>query len=489
MIRHGAPVPTASIHARASRLSITRRRSARRPAAPPAPSAGARRPACRPRAARSSARAATAGPTVAKRRARPRSATRTGGSAPTRVLGDDHRRRPRRAARGAAPRCRTRSRPRSRTARPGTPRCARARASHREPGPELGRAAVRGHRSAPRRRFATCAVWVAALVARRNRSGERSNRTIQLARISLERSRSTAASSDVPFAHAHRSVASRSPIVAMLRSLAVKLLSVARTDVGRKRQINEDAFFRDDARGFYVVADGVGGHNKGEIASREAVEQLTIVGLRRARAISIGSSSASMFGDTECVWEIRRLLESGVKNACYMVYGMAELDPEKKGMSTTLSALLIRANLAFAVHVGDSRVYRVRSNARPPADRGPHADQLQGQARHDDEGRGREGQRQERHHARGRPQGLRPGRHRRHRRRARRSVPAVQRRPARLLHERRPRSPSCAATASSKSAPRRRSRSRTSAAARTTSPPSSSKSSPSSTSGRDRSRC
>jgi serine/threonine protein phosphatase PrpC len=42
---------------------------------------------------------------------------------------------------------------------------------------------------------------------------------------------------------------------------------------------------------------------------------------------------------------------------------MAELDPEKKGMSTTLSALLIRANLAFAVHVGDSRVYRVRGQA------------------------------------------------------------------------------------------------------------------------------
>ena len=62
------------------------------------------------------------------------------------------------------------------------------------------------------------------------------------------------------------------------------------------------------------------------------------------------------------MWEIRRLLESGVKNACYMVYGMAELDPEKKGMSTTLSALLVRANLAFAAHVGDSRVYRVRKS-------------------------------------------------------------------------------------------------------------------------------
>ena len=139
----------------------------------------------------------------------------------------------------------------------------------------------------------------------------------------------------------------------------MKLHSVARTDVGRKRQINEDAFFRDDERGFYVVADGVGGHNKGEIASREAVEQLTmwIYGANRDLDRLVERVKA---GDSECVWEIRRLLESGVKNACYMVFGMAELDPEKKGMSTTLSALLIRANLAFAVHVGDSRVYRVR---------------------------------------------------------------------------------------------------------------------------------
>ena len=139
----------------------------------------------------------------------------------------------------------------------------------------------------------------------------------------------------------------------------MKLLSVARTDVGRRRQINEDALFRDDERGFYVVADGVGGHNKGEIASREAVEQLQmwVCGADRDLDRLVEQVKA---GDENCVWEIRRLLESGVKSACYMVYGMAELDPEKKGMSTTLSALLIRANLAFAVHVGDSRVYRVR---------------------------------------------------------------------------------------------------------------------------------
>ena len=142
----------------------------------------------------------------------------------------------------------------------------------------------------------------------------------------------------------------------------VKLTSVSRTDVGRKRQINEDAFFADDARGFYIVADGVGGHNKGEIASREAVEQLAMWVTGASRDLD-RLVERVLAGDSECVWEIRRLLESGVKSACYMVFGMAELDPEKKGMSTTLSALLIRANLAFAVHVGDSRVYRVRKQS------------------------------------------------------------------------------------------------------------------------------
>lgn len=139
----------------------------------------------------------------------------------------------------------------------------------------------------------------------------------------------------------------------------MRLISVARSDVGRKRQTNEDAFFRDDERGFYAVADGVGGQNKGEIASREAVDVLTSWVYGASRDLD-SLVEHVLSGDTESVWEIRRLLESGVKNACYMIYGMAEMDPEKRGMSTTLSALLIRANLAFAAHVGDSRVYRVR---------------------------------------------------------------------------------------------------------------------------------
>lgn len=114
--------------------------------------------------------------------------------------------------------------------------------------------------------------------------------------------------------------------------------------------------------GFYVVADGVGGHNRGEVASREAVEQLRswVSGAWGELTRLIGQVAA---GDTEQIWQVRRLLENGVQSACYMVFGMAQLDPEKKGMSTTLSALLIGGGVAFAAHVGDSRVYRVRGSS------------------------------------------------------------------------------------------------------------------------------
>lgn len=129
--------------------------------------------------------------------------------------------------------------------------------------------------------------------------------------------------------------------------------------MGRRRAVNEDSYFRDDRMGFYVVADGVGGHNKGEVASRECVDQLEMW-VRGAAASLDRLTAAVARGDHEAIWEIRRLLESGVQSACYMVYGMAELSPEKRGMSTTCSALLIGGGYAFAAHVGDSRVYRIR---------------------------------------------------------------------------------------------------------------------------------
>jgi protein phosphatase len=141
----------------------------------------------------------------------------------------------------------------------------------------------------------------------------------------------------------------------------MRTVSAGLTDVGRRRTINEDSYFADDALGFYVVADGVGGHSKGEIASQEAVEQLENW-IRRAGDDLEKCFERTRRGDAEARWEIRRLLENGVQSACYMVFGMAELDPDKRGMSTTLSAVVINGGFCYAAHVGDSRVYRVRGD-------------------------------------------------------------------------------------------------------------------------------
>lgn len=142
--------------------------------------------------------------------------------------------------------------------------------------------------------------------------------------------------------------------------LRQRTISAALSDVGRNREVNEDSFTVDDEHGFYVVADGVGGHNKGEIASAETVEQV-MMWVRGARGHLESLFSDMRDGDPAARWKIRQLLESGLQSACYMVYGMAELDPLKRGMSTTCSAALFGGGMVFAAHVGDSRVYRVRA--------------------------------------------------------------------------------------------------------------------------------
>jgi serine/threonine protein phosphatase PrpC len=136
-----------------------------------------------------------------------------------------------------------------------------------------------------------------------------------------------------------------------------RLRSFAATDRGRRRSHNEDAFSRDDALGLYVVADGVGGHAKGEVASREAVDQIHNFVRQGRNLIEAMASEPERPDRREAV---RRLLESAVQSACYMIFGLGELDPAQRGMSTTISALLLVGDRGFVAQVGDSRVYRVR---------------------------------------------------------------------------------------------------------------------------------
>jgi protein phosphatase len=139
----------------------------------------------------------------------------------------------------------------------------------------------------------------------------------------------------------------------------MRIVSCGLSDVGRKRTLNEDSFISDDEMGFYIVADGVGGHAKGEIASAMAVEEAYGF-VKRGR-----SCVDDFLGDPteEKLFLVKRLIESAVQAACYMVFGLAELDPTRHGMSTTLSALLIAEGLGVVAQVGDSRVYRLRHGA------------------------------------------------------------------------------------------------------------------------------
>ena len=130
------------------------------------------------------------------------------------------------------------------------------------------------------------------------------------------------------------------------------------TDVGRRRSSNEDAYFLDDRLGLYVVADGMGGHAAGEVASQEAVE--TVYGM-----VKLGISELHELVDPVPEADARaacRLMESSVQAATYMVFGMAEMDRGKTGMGTTISALMVLGDYAITASVGDSRVYLIRED-------------------------------------------------------------------------------------------------------------------------------
>ncbi len=147
--------------------------------------------------------------------------------------------------------------------------------------------------------------------------------------------------------------------------MSLQRIAYGRTDVGRRRSSNEDAFLVDDELGLYVVADGMGGHSSGEVASAAAIEVLHGMVQCERDALSAvallprdsGARSGSM---PLAMQKGLRALESAVQAATYMVFGLSEANPEQRGMGTTLSALLLRGEFALTAQVGDSRVYLVR---------------------------------------------------------------------------------------------------------------------------------
>ncbi len=125
----------------------------------------------------------------------------------------------------------------------------------------------------------------------------------------------------------------------------------AKTDVGKAREINEDYYYitppGEEPR-VYILADGMGGYNGGEVASKLAVTTTLSY---------IQSNFASIPKDKE---DILNLVKSAVEYANMVVYEKASKEKELEGMGTTLDVCLIYHNKVYIGHVGDSRVYRIR---------------------------------------------------------------------------------------------------------------------------------
>jgi len=124
----------------------------------------------------------------------------------------------------------------------------------------------------------------------------------------------------------------------------MKITASALTDVGLRRTNNEDCVFADCSNGLFIVADGMGGHAAGEVASAIAVE--TICSQFPPRAEAPADSEAC--------------LQQAFINASRSIRQVAKAEEIKRGMGTTLSVLYIEGETAQLAHVGDSRIYRLR---------------------------------------------------------------------------------------------------------------------------------
>jgi serine/threonine protein phosphatase PrpC len=128
------------------------------------------------------------------------------------------------------------------------------------------------------------------------------------------------------------------------------------SDVGVVRDHNEDAAHIDGRRSFFIVADGMGGHAAGEVASAMAVETVR-KSLETARAtIDAFAKHPSDPGRRDLV----QLLQNSVLSAHQAVYQRGSRESDKQGMGTTLDVVLVAGPEAFVAHVGDSRTYLIR---------------------------------------------------------------------------------------------------------------------------------
>lgn len=127
----------------------------------------------------------------------------------------------------------------------------------------------------------------------------------------------------------------------------------AKTDIGKERKINEDFYYiskPEDKIKLFILADGMGGYNGGEVASKMAVQ---------AAYEYIYKHFDKNKDNKE---KIQELLSASIEYANSAVYKKAQSKKELNGMGTTLDVCLIYNSNIYIGHIGDSRVYRIRKD-------------------------------------------------------------------------------------------------------------------------------
>ena len=136
----------------------------------------------------------------------------------------------------------------------------------------------------------------------------------------------------------------------------MKITFQAVTDVGRKRKGNEDSLFVNPEQHLFVVADGMGGHAAGEVASKIAVDAIN-------EFISLTGGDKDItwpFGLDDNISYDGNRLKTAIRYANRKVLDATREKAEYEGMATTVAAVLMDGPTANLAHVGDSRVYLVR---------------------------------------------------------------------------------------------------------------------------------
>lgn len=132
----------------------------------------------------------------------------------------------------------------------------------------------------------------------------------------------------------------------------------AKTDVGRKREHNEDHFAVVDDDQLFVVADGMGGHASGEVASKMAADTIRDF-FEHTRS---GDETTWPFKLDCSLSDVENRLACSLKYANRRIFEASTRDDGCRGMGTTVVALVVSKEEVTIAHVGDSRVYRIRDN-------------------------------------------------------------------------------------------------------------------------------